>query len=528
MKHLIGCMLLFFIPSSWAFAKATADPVVIQSRISTAYPIEMNNLDAYLLTANVSTTVANASISSVVFTIDGVEYNATNPVGAEYDFWWTPASFGAHSISITALDSEGNTATQTTSVEVANPTTDRTIQTFDNALIDWTSQGSQWAYGTVNLPQSVGIYASILANFSVSCPNISGGCDDWDRLCWVQIQNPAGEWVELIRYITPYGIGCNHSIDVTDFDSLLQGTIPFRVYIDTWGTGGWNINLNLEFVQGSPAYKYTLVDEICEGYYNFGDMSNLQPVPVRTVNIPQNTEAMNFRLITTGHGCGSNNSGNAAEFYYAVHKLKINDITNASLNQTLWRFCNPNPDNCSGQLGNWQYNRAGWCPGAISTPYQYDLSSYIPLGNFQFSYIFKETYRDYCNASNPNCVSGVNCADCNDGYNPYYRVAGYMIYKGMQPIPTLATTNPSKEDYRIRVFPNATKGDFHIDLNKPWDHIVVTVHTVSGEAIKNYHFNNTEELNAYCFNLSGLSNGIYFLKVYNSTFSYSDKIIIQH
>jgi CubicO group peptidase (beta-lactamase class C family) len=60
---------------------------------------------------------------------------------------------------------------------------------FENALIDWTSLGSQWAFGTFNLPQSVGVYENIIANFSVSCPNISGGCDDWDRLCWVQIQN---------------------------------------------------------------------------------------------------------------------------------------------------------------------------------------------------------------------------------------------------------------------------------------------------------------------------------------------------
>ncbi|MFY8214458.1 MAG: peptide-N-glycosidase F-related protein [Flavobacterium sp.] len=512
----------------WANPTVPTDPIVIHTRLSAAYPIEMNSLDPYLITANVSSSVGGAFISSVSFTIDGVEYTASNPVISQYEYWWTPTSFGSHTISISATDSNGNTANHTATVEVANPLGDRTVQTFENALIDWTSLGSQWAFGTFNLPQSVGVYENIIANFSVSCPNITGGCDDWDRLCWVQIQNPAGEWVELIRYITPYGIGCNHSIDVTDFESLLQGTVPFRVFIDTWGTGGWNINLNLEYVQGSPTFKYSSVNEIWQGYYNFGDMSNLQPVPVKTVAIPEHTTAMNFRLITTGHGWGSNNSGNAAEFYHAIHKLKINDQTNASLNQTLWRFCNPNPDNCSGQLGNWQYNRAGWCPGAISTPYQYDLSSYIPLGNFQFSYIFKENYRDYCNASNPNCVSGVNCADCNDGYNPYYRVGGYMIYKGNQPISTLATNAPNKENYSIRVFPNATPDIFQINLDKPWNGIVVTLHTVSGEAIKNYHFKSTEDLNAYRFNVSGLSDGVYFIKVYNSSFSYSDKILIQH
>ena len=230
----------------WANPTVPTDPIVIQTRLSAAYPIEMNSLDDYyLVTANVTTEADGAAITSVTFTIDGVEYTASNPVISHYEYWWTPASFGSHTISISATDSNGNTANHTTTVEVANPLGDRTVQTFENALIDWTSLSSQWAYGTFNLPQSVGVYENIIANFSVSCPNITGGCDDWDRLCWVQIQNPSGEWVELIRYITPYGIGCNHSIDVTDYESLLQGNVPFRVFIDTWGTGGWNINLNL-------------------------------------------------------------------------------------------------------------------------------------------------------------------------------------------------------------------------------------------------------------------------------------------
>ena len=50
---------------------------------------------------------------------------------------------------------------------------------------------------------------------------------------------------------------------------------------------------------------------------------------------------------------------------------------------------------------------------------------------------------------------------------------------------------------------------------------------VSGEAIKNYHFKTTEELNAFDFNVSGLSAGMYFIKVYNSSFSYSDKILVK-
>jgi hypothetical protein len=91
----------------------------------------------------------------------------------------------------------------------------------------------------------------------------------------------------------------------------------------------------------------------------------------------------------------------------------------------------------------------------------------------------------------------------------------------------LATNNPTKENYSVQVYPNSTSDVFHIKLDNPWNAIVVTLHTVSGEAIKNYHFKTTEELNAFDFNVSGLSAGMYFIKVYNSSFSYSDKILVQ-
>ena len=165
-KNLLALLLLVAL-NSLATA-AVLDPVVISTRITAAFPIEMNSLDPYLLTANVSTAATNASITAVNFTIDGVEYAATNPVVSQYDYWWTPSSFGTHSISITAVDSDGNSSNFTSTVNVANPTADRTIQTFENALIDWSSLGSQWTYGNFTMPQSVGIYESCNAYFGTA------------------------------------------------------------------------------------------------------------------------------------------------------------------------------------------------------------------------------------------------------------------------------------------------------------------------------------------------------------------------
>lgn len=189
-------------------------------------------------------------------------------------------------------------------------------------------------------------------------------------MAWVEIKDIHGKWVELFRYITPYGVACDHSIDVTDYESLLQGEIEFRVFIDTWGTGGWKMDLNFNYQQGNPEFAYTSIDEIWHGFFNFGDPSNLQPVPVRDISAPANSEQAAFRLVTTGYGWGNNNTGNAAEFYFATHNLKINGST--EFTQFLKTTCNPNPDGCTGQQGTWQYNRAGWCPAPF--PYHFSMT----------------------------------------------------------------------------------------------------------------------------------------------------------
>jgi len=45
-------------------------------------------------------------------------------------------------------------------------------------------------------------------------------------------------------------------------------------------------------------------------------------------------QAATWRVVTTGHGWGSNNTGNTAEFYHATHKLKVNNGN--AFTQDLW------------------------------------------------------------------------------------------------------------------------------------------------------------------------------------------------
>ncbi|MFB0923799.1 MAG: peptide-N-glycosidase F-related protein [Vicingaceae bacterium] len=496
----------------------TIYPVVL-TKLTDAYPIEMPVLNAYPLYASATTDEpTQLSITNIEFEIDGTPITTTQENGY-YFAWWTPASIGNYNVYAKATSSNGNITVDTVNVNVVNTASTQNVQTFNGDLVAFGWGANRTFYGTYTLPQSIGAYDQIIANFSVTCPGapVTGACDDWDRLAYVEYKAPDGTWMELFRYITPYGVACNHSIDVTDYASLLHGDIELRMFIDTWGTGGWDIHLDLDYVAGTPLYLYSDIQEVWHGSYNFGNPTNLQPCDTVSVDFSPNVQKATFRLTTTGHGWGNNNTNNAAEFYNATHNFHINGASTYS--QYLWNTCNPNPDNCTGQAGTWQYNRAGWCPGAIAPPHTYDLTPQIGNAPFDFSYVFKTSYQDLCHPNNPSCYvglptgSGQTCSDCNAGYNPFYQVGAYIISFSNSPLATGLSGIAEQENFEIDLFPNPNNGIFKMDLTKDMGKVVVTVNDVTGATAKTYYFQNKFELNNYQFDISALSKGTYFIHV---------------
>jgi len=333
---------------------ANATQPTLKTFLTEDYPIEMATLKPYPIYINADVDAPDA-INQVTLTIDGTSVPVTTKDGYYY-YLWTPASYGSHQIEINATTTNGDTASLTKNIQVTSTVSTRTVTTLQDVVIEFGGTNSRWFYGTYTLPQFVGSYNQIMAYFEVECPNISGGCDDWDRWAHIDVKAPDGNWIQLIRYITPYGVGCDHQLDVTDYASLLQGEVEFRVFIDTWGTGGWQLTLNLEYQQGTPDYDYSNVIEVWDDAYPFGDPANLQPVPTVNVTLDSQVQEAYLRLSNTGHGWGQNNTANAAEFFNATHYIDINGTQTYS--QHLWRDCNPNPDGCTGQQGTWFYKKA--------------------------------------------------------------------------------------------------------------------------------------------------------------------------
>jgi hypothetical protein len=514
MKKTYFLFVLAIVMQVSVFAQNLLAPE-ITTRLTEAYPIEMPVLKAYPIYMN-ATVEAPDSISEVIITINGTDYPVIADTGFYY-YLWTPESFGNHEIIMTAKTTDGDETSITRNVMVTDSATSQVVRSLEDVVIEFNGENSRWFYGTYTFPQFVGAYNDINALFEVECPSITGGCDDWDRWAFIDIKAPDGNWIQLIRYITPYRVACNHELNVTDYMSLLQGEVEMRVFIDTWGTGGWQLTLDANYTAGAPQYAYSDVVEVWDGSFPFGDPANLQPVETYSVDIPQQVHASHLRVSNTGHGWGGNNTSNAAEFFHAVHYFDINGTE--TFVQNLWDICNPNPDGCTGQAGTWQYPRAGWCPGAIAPPDIYDLTSYAGT-TFNLDYRFHPAYQDYCHPNNPDCISGQTCADCNDGYNPVYYIDTHIINFSNNPMVYGNTLGVNAIDntqvYDITVYPNPSKGYFQINANYPEATTRLTINSVEGKTVKAYYFESATELKNYTFDVTSLSSGIYFINLENS------------
>ena len=110
------------------------------------------------------------------------------------------------------------------------------------------------------------------------------------------------------------------------------------------------------------------------------------------------------RSLVTGHGQG--NADNCAEFCARDHQVAIGDAVDT---QRIWRA------DCAttaapGQQGTWQYPRAGWCPGAMVTPWITDAAP--APGPLTVRYDVA-AYENTCRPDAPTCAGctlGTGCA----------------------------------------------------------------------------------------------------------------------
>ena len=302
---------------------------------------------------------------------------------------------------------------------------DTTIVAFNGVHQSFGNLGNnRTVIDTIQFPESNFSFSEITMNVNLECPN--GGCDPWDRKAKISVLH-LEEWYEIGRYVTPYGVECGWSFNVTDYRSILKGDVSLLSYIDTWVQPGWLVTISFDFISGSPEYNFTTVRNIWNyDYVVYGDETIPVNISSVTEYIPMDAEEVYLRMITTGHGQG--NTDNAAEFSYRVHDILING--DVEFLHDFWRSdCESNA--CSPQNGTWQYDRAGFCPGDKVYYDDFNLTDNSMYGDtIKFDYVL-ENYINYCSPNNPSCVNGSTCSQCN--YNnsghtePFYFIGSHLI-----------------------------------------------------------------------------------------------------
>ena len=503
------------------------DPTTVFPQLDIKNPVDGNvvrapHLDAIPL--SVSTSIAHPdllNISQVYFTVNGQSIQATATDNGYYLGYWVPTTFGTYTVTATAVSSGGaSTTSPIITFQVVSDSSAITYVVIDT--LHFANVAGNKLDTTLIFPSFTGTYNKITAYVKYDCP--PEGCDAWDTFGTFNIRGANGDWVELVRYITPYALACHDSIDVTDYVSQLQGKIDVSIAYPAAS----QVTLTLQYYEGTPAYKYSWMDRLWLGFYYFGTWSTggvaLQPVEVRQLQLSDtNINSAILRIVSTGHG-GPNNTNNAAEFYEATHQFKINGVT--AFTQDLWRTCNPNPTGCSPQSGTWQYNRAGWCPGSIPLLWHYDVSSNIG-SNVSLMYEFDPTYVDLCSSFNPGCVTSSSCT-CTDTENPVIMVAGELVtyYNSIPKVPSNITSTSLILDYfKLNVYPNpSSKGIFNLSAGRRFNNNAdVRIYNLQGVMLNDFSWNGENTT----LNLSNLSKGVYVLKVNNNNGFETKKLIIQ-
>ncbi|OIQ30515.1 MAG: peptidase [Bacteroidetes bacterium MedPE-SWsnd-G2] len=297
--------------------------------------------------------------------------------------------------------------------------------TFNSERLAFGGGYNQGAAQTFNLHSDLSNIGTINMYVQLRCP--TGGCDEWDVYANVQVKDVAsGEWYELGRYITPYWndnsqLERGFVFDVTDFKSLLTGAAELRIFTECWNDRGYEVTLDFDYIEGTPDYPYYAVSRVMQ--YNGNSLAGV-PYGVahsfdlnKNIAVPANSENTHLRTVISGWGHATPNDSDGrpcAEWCYRTHDVLING--NQEFQHDLAPLgCASNPVN-NQEPGNWEPDRAGWCPG-MEVPIRIDEFATAMAGtSFDFEYDFEDW------TSN------------GEGGNAFYAISTYVVVKSNTPI----------------------------------------------------------------------------------------------
>ncbi len=249
------------------------------------------------------------------------------------------------------------------------------------------------------------------------------------------------EQYEIMRYITPYGIGLNLGdgftwvMDVTDFKLLLAG----KVYINAPNQQE-DLELTFDFIEGIPERDTKRIEKLWYNSRIVYDKNFENIVSPIQITLSSEETMSRLKIIQTGHGFGGNED-NCCEFSRKTGYVKINDTIRYS--KEIWRQCSENP--VFPQGGTWLFNRTNWCPGAEVQPYDYELTPFIHTPNFKLDYDMDFYDKPYQSGSNTVGVWYIT------SYLITYGTLNFNLDAELEDI-----VSPTKKDIYRRLNPTST------------------------------------------------------------------------
>ena len=401
------------------------DTIVGTISESLTVEITANNLTSFL---NIS------SDGQFLISLDDISYNSSLQIDqqtANEDFLlyvrFQPSEIG-ESLNVLEFNSEELTTISVELVGTGIPMV-YNYQAFNETRLAYGGGFSQSSAQTYTLHDDTTNIESIIMYLQLDCP--SGGCNEWDVYSNILVRdNSTNNWYEIGRYITPYGVGTGQlerglEIDVTDFKSLLTGNVELKAFIEVWGSDGWELSVDFDYVEGTPDYQYYEIAPIVQYNNNslagviYGEDASAFDLS-KDVFVPSNTESVHLRTIITGWGHATPNDSNGrpcAEWCYRTHSVKINN------NQEFQHYLGPigcvtNP--VSPQNGNWAPDRAGWCPGMAVPNRINSLEASLAGTTFSFDYDFEPWTNDLLSSSS--------------NIHAYYAISSFIVVKSNSPI----------------------------------------------------------------------------------------------
>ena len=293
-------------------------------------------------------------------------------------------------------------------------------QAFQNQALGYGGGFSQSASQMFSLHDDLSEIQQIKMYLQIDCP--STGCDDWDRFANVKVKDQAtGNWYEIARYITPYWVGTQQlqrglEFDVTDFKSFLKDNVELRIYIENWTTKADIVSIDFDYIVGTPDYENYEVAEVLSLHSNsisgvpYGVAHNLDLE--KSIQIPSDSENILFRTVISGWGHATPYDADGrpcAEWCFRTHDIKING-SNTFQHNLGPIGCSANPIN-NQNPGNWQPDRAGWCPGMAVPVRMNSLDTSYSGSTISFEYDFEDWTSD------------------GNGGNAFYAISTYIIVK---------------------------------------------------------------------------------------------------